>query len=364
MNILVFCSANSSFNSIRPEAEIYIGLARRGHNLTIVTHGDSEYAERFRAEGIEVIDGHPRNKISLRAIRLIRRLLRERQFDIVYATNSRTIPNAAFACIGMPVKLVAYRGTTSGLYRHDPSSYLTLLHPRVDGIICVSDAVRDIVQHQVWGNRCSIVTIHKGHDLAWYDQTPADLSEFGISADDFTVICVINARPSKGLSVMLDATHKLDQLKHLHLLLVGKNIDQPPYIELINGSPLRERIHVAGYRHDAPELIAASDLLVQPSISGEGLPRTVMEALGYGTPPVITTTGGGKEVIRDGVNGFVVPVRNPDAIAARVIQLYNDPALLQQLAAQCRDTLAGEFSLQATVTRYEEYFGSLLHPSD
>ncbi len=360
MNILVFCSANSSFNSIRPEAEIYIGLQKRGHNLTIVTHGNSEYAQRFRENGIEVIDGHPKHKISFKAIKLIRNLLTSRHFDILYATNSKTIPNAAFACIGLPIKLIAYRGTTSGLYRHDPSSYLTLLHPRLDGIICVSDAVRDIVTKQVWGRSKSIVTVHKGHDLAWYDKSAADLSEFGISESDFTVICVINVRPSKGLAVMLEATEHLAHLDKLHLLLVGKNIDTEPYTTLISNSKMKDRIHVAGYRQDAPELIAASDILVQPSISGEGLPRTVMEALGYGTPPVITTTGGGKEVIQNGLNGFIVPVKDPKAIAERVTQLYENPELIQRLSAQCRKTLKTTFSLQTTVENYINYFESMI----
>lgn len=360
MNILVFCSANSSFNSIRPEAEIYIGLANRGHNLTIVTHGDSEYAQRFRDNGIEVIDGHPKHKISLSAIKLIRNLLTTRHFDILYATNSKTIPNAAFASIGLPIKVIAYRGTTSGLYRHDPSSYLTLLHPRLDGIICVSDAVRDIVAKQVWGRSKSIVTIHKGHDLAWYNKPAADLSQFGITEGDFTAICVINARPHKGLSVMLEATEHLAQLDRLHLLLVGKNINTEPYTTLISNSKMKDRIHVAGYRQDAPELIAASDILVQPSLSGEGLPRTVMEALGYGTPCVITTTGGGKEVIQDGINGFIVPVKDPKAIAERVTQLYKNPELVTKLSSQCRKTLETTFSLETTIDNYIQYFESMI----
>ncbi|HEY9052824.1 MAG TPA: glycosyltransferase family 4 protein [Gammaproteobacteria bacterium] len=360
MNILVFGSTESSISSVRPEAEIYIDLSQRGHNLTIITHGNSAYAQRYREHGIEVIDYHPRHKISLKAIKLVRKLLTTRHFDILYATNSKTIPNAAFASIGLPVKLIAYRGTTSGLYRHDPSSYLTLLHPRLDGIICVSDAVRDIVASKVWGDSKSIVTIHKGHDLAWYDKPAADLSQFGITEGDFTAICVINARPHKGLSVMLEATEHLAHLDRLHLLLVGKNINTEPYTTLISNSKMKDRIHVTGYRQDAPELIAASDILVQPSISGEGLPRTVMEALGYGTPPVITTTGGGKEVIQDGINGFIVPVKDAKAIANRVTQLYNDPELVKKLSSQCRETLKTTFSLETTVDKYIKYFESMI----
>ena len=360
MNILIFGSTDSSISSVRPETEIYIGLAQRGHKLTIVTHGDSDYAQIYRENGIEVVDNHPRRKISLRSIRLIRKLLTSRHYDIVYATNSKTIPNAAFACIGLPVKLVAYRGTTGGLYRHDPSAYLTLLHPRLDGIICVADAVREDVASKVWKNKHNVVTIYKGHNLAWYNHPAANLNEFGITSKDFTVICVVNARPSKGLSVMLEAAEQLSELQNLHLLLVGKNINVEPYTGIINDSKMKQRIHVAGYRHDAPELIAASNVLVQPSISGEGLPRSMMEALGYGTPVVVTTTGGGKEIIKNGINGYVIPVRDPQAIVDHVKKLHNNPEQAKQLATQGKSILENELSAERTVDNYIKYFESLL----
>lgn len=360
MKILIFGSSDSSFNSIRPEGEIFIGMAERGHKVTIITHGDTEYARRYRDHNIKVIDHHPRKKISLQSIKIVRQELLSDDYDIVYATNSKTIPNAAFACIGLNVKFVTYRGTTGGLYRHDPSAYLTHLHPRVDGIICVSEAVREDVARRVWKNRQNVVAIHKGHDLSWYNKPPADLGEFGISCDDFTAICAVNARPSKGISVMLEASNYLADIENLHILLVGKNMNSEPYSTQIKNSKMKERIHVAGYRHDAPELIVASDVLVQPSISGEGLPRAVMEAMGYGTPPVITTTGGGKEVVDDGVTGFVVPIKDPKAIADRLRTLYQQPELLSQMSKRCKDKLANELSSKTTTDKYLAYFKSLL----
>ncbi len=360
MNILIVTATDSSYNSLRPDSEILTGLAKSGHNLTVITHADSEYAQRFRDCGIEVIDGHPSKKISPKCIKIIRQLLKTRHYDIVYATSSKSIPNAAFGCIGFPVKFVTYRGTTGGLYRHDPSAYLTHLHPRVNGIICVSDAVREDVAKRVWKNRKNVVTIYKGHELSWYDKSPADLSEFGISKNDFTVICAVNARPSKGIAVMIEAANYLSDIENLHVLLVGKNMDKEPYNSLIKNNKMRKRIHLAGYRHDAPELIMASDILVQPSISGEGLPRAMMEAMGYGTPAVVTTTGGGKEVMEEGVTGFVVPVKDPVAIADRVRKLYQQPELVKEMSKRCKEKLQGEFSSRRTVENYIKYFESLI----
>jgi glycosyltransferase involved in cell wall biosynthesis len=360
MNILILAGSRSAFNQLRPEYEIFIGMADKGHHITVVIHADSPYVPRLRERGIRILHCYPEKKIDLAAIKALRTELRTRRYDIVFATTSKTIPNAAFAAIGFPVKVVAYRGTTGGLYRHDPTAYLTILHPRVDGVICVSDAVRDDVVKRVWNNHDTVTTIHKGHNLEWYSANAADLTEFGITDDDFVLICAVNVRPSKGIDVMLAAANKLAHLRNLHLILAGKGMDSEPYASMIAKNEMRDRIHVAGFRTDAPELIAASDVLVQPSRSGEGLPRAVMEAMSYGIPVVITDTGGGKEVVEDGKSGFVVPVEDPEALAQRIEQLYKDPELLKRFSENGRQRLADDFSSDRTVEKYIAYFRSLI----
>jgi glycosyltransferase involved in cell wall biosynthesis len=361
MNIFFFASCRAAPNSFRPEAEIFKGLVKRGHTVTIMTRTTDEQVNNFEKAGIRVIDGEPSKKICFESINAIRAELKKNKYDIVYATNSKTIPNAGFACIGADVKFIVYRGTTGGLYRHDPTAYLTILHPRVDGVICVSEAVRQDVLKQVWKNKEQVVKIYKGHSLDWYsDLEKVDLSEFGIKTDDFTVICVVNARPSKGIAVMLEASNYLADIPNLQLLLVGRGMDKEPYLSLISNSKMVDRIHLAGYRHDAPTLLKSSDLLVQPSISGEGLPRAVMEAMGSGTPVVITPTGGGKEIIEDRKSGFIVPVKDPKAIADGVRELYNNPELTKQMVAINITKIANELSSDTTVDNYINYFEELI----
>ncbi len=360
MNLLILPPSGGSYSSLRPELEIYISLAKAGHNLTIITDKNREYIPRFIQHGIEVIHSPPKYKLSLKTIRLIRQTIRQKNIDIVYATKSRTVPNSAFACIGMDVKLVIYRGTASGLYWHDPSNYLGMLHPRVDGIICVSKYVEDYVASKRVLKNKKIITIYKGHELSWYDKQPADLSEFSIQKNDFTAICVINPRPHKGLDVLLEATSILSDIDNLHLLLVGQGIDKEPYLSQIENSKMKSRIHLAGYRNDAPELIAASDVLIQPSIDGEGLPRVILESLAYGTPVIASANPGSKEIIDDKENGYIVPVRDSQAIADKVRTLHDSPELLQQLSANSKSVIENKMSHKQTVKQYIEYFESLL----
>ena len=359
MNIFIVGGRGLASNQIRPEYEPYIGMAQIGHNVTVVVPPDSPYKARLLQAGIKVLDCYPSKKICISSIRAMRRELRSKDYDIIYATNSKTIPNAAFAAIGFPAKMVAYRGTTGGLYRHDPTAYLTILHPRVDGVICVSDAVRQDVCKQVWKNHDQVATIYKGHNPDWYQIEPADLREFDLDANSFLAICAVNVRHSKGIDIMLDAANSLAELKNLHLLLIGKGMDQEPYTSLIDNNAMRDRIHVCGFRQDAPELIAASDVLVQPSRSGEGLPRAMMEAMCFGTPVIITETGGGKEVVEDGKSGFVIPVEDPEAIRERVTKLYNNPELLTQMSFAAKHQIEKNFNSDQTAEKMTTYFEQL-----
>lgn len=363
MNLLVLPPSGGSYNSLRPESEIYIGLAKAGHKITILTNKHREYVSRFIEHGIQIIDCPPKRKLSWSTIRLIRQTIKQNNIDIVYATNSRTIPNAAFACIGTPAKLIVYRGTTGGLYRRDPSSYLSVLHPRVDGVICVSHAVEDYVRKRVWKRAIdNVVTIYKGHDLAWYNQPEADLTQFDTSKNNFNVACVANARPHKGLIYVIKAARELADLKDLHIILVGEKISREPYVSQIEKSGMKDRIHITGYRNDAPEIIAACDVLVLPSIR-EGLPRVILESLAYGTPVITSANEGSMEIIEDEVNGYVVPLRDASGIAHRIRRLYNHPDILQKLSANTRDKLKNELSSQTTIQKHIDYFESLLTKS-
>ncbi len=359
MKILVHSSYDQPEHVVRPEAEIYVELAARGHQVTIFTEpGAFFYARRFREHGIEVIGAYPRKKIDFAQIRRLRAQLRS-GYDVAVGYNAKTLPNLAFASIGLPHRLIAYRGTVGGLYRHDPTAYLTALHPRVDGIVCVSAAVRKDVRRHAFLPDERVVTIHKGHDIAWYDGATADLGEWGIGEDAFVIICVANNRPGKGVNVLLAATKQLRRADHVHLLLVGSGFDGSPYNDWIAAHPLHGRIHRLGYRNDIPALMRAADVQVQPSVKGEGLPKTVIEAMGGATPSIVTTTGGSQELVAEGKSGFVVPVGDAAAITARLDELIADPARGKVMGKAAHARLATEFSLARSVREHEAFFRTL-----
>ncbi|OOE58600.1 glycosyl transferase family 1 [Salinivibrio sp. ML323] len=364
MNILVLSSYNDAWNSVRPEAEIFIALAKAGHNVTILTQEDAAYVQRFKANGITVIDHYPKRKICLKTIKYLRALFAKQPIDIVYAMNSRTIANAAFACIGFDsIKLVTYRGTVGGVYRLDPSAYLTHLHPRVDGIACVSNAVEKDLKTRVWRIKDKVTTVYKGHDIAWYQTKPACRERLHIPEDAFCVICIANTRPSKGVAYLLESAKQLRGLNRLHLLLVGRNMDTEAHKQLANDSGMVERIHFLGYRDDVPALIAASNVQVQPSISGEGLPKTFVEAMAMAIPSIVTTTGGAKEFIDEAQSGFVVPTRDSYAISEKIKFLYKRPEQCQTMGNLAQAKMIKDLSSQKSASDLLSFFQYLMQAS-
>ena len=357
MKILVCSSYLHAWNSVRPEAEMFVEMVKQGHQVTIATQPGAEYIPRFIECGLKVIELYPTKKVCIQTIKTLHKELKQGHYDICYAFNSKTIPNAAFACIGTKVKLIAYRGTTGGLYRHDPSAYLTQLHPRVDGIICVSNAVQKDVVKRVWKKKQNVVTIYKGHQLDWYKVAPTARAEFNLSEKNIIAVCATHVRPSKGISVLLQATHFIDN-PNFHLILAGSGYE--PHFDEIKASPMAKRIHYIGHRTDIPSLMTMADFQVQPSISGEGLPRTIIEAMANGSTSVVTTTGGSPELVVDGETGYIVETNNSKAFADAMNKLISSKAKCIEMGLKAQQRLENYFSSKETVKQHLSYFSKLI----
>lgn len=360
LKILVISDYSDTWNSVRPEAEILIGMVSLGLDLTLMTQANADYVPRFLTCGLKIIDYHPKKKFQWSAIKKIRSELKQGQYDAVYLFNNKAITNTLFAAIGLPVKTVSYRGQTGNIYRYDPSAYLTHLHPRLDGIICVANAVRDDLYQHSFLPKSRIQTVYKGHDLSWYQQTAADLSVYGIPKGAFVVGCVANNRARKGISVLIAATHQLFEDESIHVLLVGSGMDNSKLQAQIKTSPMANRIHIAGFCHNAPELIAACDVSVLPSIKREGLPKTVIEAMAYGVPSIVSDTGGSAELIINAESGYVVNPGDSQQISDAVLRLSRDPVLCKTIGTNARQRIDKCFHTAKSASETQAYFENLV----
>ena len=349
-------------SSDRPTGAMFVGLHRAGVELTVVCPPGHPHAELLAAEGIPTIDIPIEKNIDRSAVRALREELVRGRYDIVHTFNNKAISNVLLAARKLPVKIVAYRGIVGAVGFLDPFSWMRYLNPRIDRIVCVAEAVR---RHFLEMRPAFLamppqrpVTIHKGHDLEWYKDQPADLQAEGIPEGAFVVCCVANYRPRKGIEVLVEALERLPADIPAHLVLVGR-MQAEKLSRRIEASPAAARIHRLGFRRDAPAIAAASDVFCLPSIRREGLARSLIEAMAYRVPPIVTNSGGSPELVIDGESGIVVPVNDSAAIARAIERLYRDPLLRRRMGDGARMRIATGFRHEETVAKTLELYESL-----
>lgn len=171
----------------------------------------------------------------------------------------------------------------------------------------------------------------------------------------FRMLFVGNLSQRKGIKYLLEAVRRL-KLPQAELVLVGRIVGSAaalaPYADVFRHVP-----HVP--YHEVHRLFAEADLFVYPSLH-EGSAFATYEALASGLPVIATPNTG--SVVRDGVDGYLVPPRDIEALMARIEQLYRDPARRQEMAMRARER-ALEFTWAAYRARLSALFDGVLAAS-
>ncbi len=345
----------------RPTVAIIIGMHGAGIGLCVVSTRSDTANAALANTGVPLVDIAVAGQAGSGGVRRLRTELMRGRYDILHLAGNRALRHGLRAARGLPVRIVAYRGIVGNVSFFNPVSWTRFLNPRIDRIVCVAEAVRKhFLSMRPAILRMSaerLVTIHKGHSLEWYTEPPADLRALGIPGEAFSVACVANYRPRKGIELLVDAMAELPG--DVHLLLVG-NMNASALDRRIAASPAASRIHRPGYRTDAPSIAAACDAAVLPSVKREGLPRSVIEAMAYATPPIVTDCGGSPELVVDGVSGLVVPPRESGAIGRAIRRLYDDPGLRKRLGTGARERIRKQFRVEDTIERTMELYRDLV----
>ena len=363
MRVLVVSDYRDT-QAAKPEAELLLALKRAGVDIRVITYPNTVYEKPFKNAGIPVALNHPAKKFDKKFIRDLKERTKRENIDIFYLFNSQAIINGIFAAYSLPVKVVLYRGYTGHIHWYDPTAYLKYLNPRVDKIVCLADSINDLLQHQKFFKKNKAITINKGHNPSWYQGiTALDLEEFKVPKDAFVVACMGNARPFKGIKYLLQATYLFEDVPDLHLLLIGRDMNKGQLQQLIEESPMRNRIHVTGWRKDVLSILASCDVFVLPSIGGEATTKSVIEAMSMGVAPIITDIYGNKGLLVHQESGLVVPPHDAQALADAIYFYYTHPELSHTHGDAAKLHIAKEFHIDRTVQETKALFQSLMEGS-
>jgi len=238
--------------------------------------------------------------------------------------------------------------------------YLKYFHPRVDHIICVSKDIEKIMSANMPGRKHKLSTIPKGHDPEWYREIiPTDRKALGFKDEDILVCFLANVRPFKGLTYLLQATYQIASSFPFRFIFIGSGYDRPEIRKEMESSPMRDRFHLLGFRSDAKEILAACDCLVQVSTHGEGLSKSVLEAMFLGIAPIITDIPGNHDLLESGESGWMVPVKDQHAIATALLEMASDKDERKRRGENARTYMHKHFHIDQTVQDYLKLYREL-----
>jgi glycosyltransferase involved in cell wall biosynthesis len=241
-----------------------------------------------------------------------------------------------------------------------------LLGPVVDGYIAVSrDSRRRLAEYLGLSPR-KVVAIPNAVELRRL-VGPAEPARWAVRADcgipgDAPVIGVL-ARLSeqKGLTYLISALPAvLAAHPETHLLLVGDGPLREDLVAQARSLGVEQRVHFVGYRANTVDFLRAMDLFVLPSLY-EGMPLSILEAMGAGLPVVATAVDGTPEAVADGETGLLVPPADPAALASAVNRLLGDRALAERMGRAGRARAEAEFSETALIDRLGRVYRAVLN---
>jgi glycosyltransferase involved in cell wall biosynthesis len=211
--------------------------------------------------------------------------------------------------------------------------------------------------------KCTVVA--EGLDLDAFSPRaplPGLRAELGIGSDEPVITLVGGLVDWKGQDVLLDAAPGiLERYPHAHLLLVGgaygKDRAFADEIARRAAAPaLKGRVRLLGMRSDVPDILALSTIVLHASTKPEPFGRTFLEGMALGKAVIASNEGGPLDVIEDGVDGLLIPPRDPQRLADAVLRLLDQPAFVAALGNR-----AARKARDYSIERHTEAVCAVLH---
>jgi len=202
-----------------------------------------------------------------------------------------------------------------------------------DHIIAVSNAVAEHAQ-RISGRLAQLTVIPNGVDTSIFHLEQND------SNPKQVVLFVARLVPNKGPENLIRAAALvLNHHPQVQFLLVGDGPLRTRLQEQSNQLGIGHAVQFLGLRNDVPELMRQADIFVRPSTL-EGMPLTVLEAMASALPVIATPVGGTPEIVKDGINGYLIPVDDYIALGNSIVRLLDDPLMAEKMG-QCGREMVG-----------------------
>lgn len=354
-------------------SELALGLAKRGHEIHIVS-----YATPFRLGSfhqnvfIHEVDvstyplfKHPPYALTL-ATKLVDVAL-EYGLDFIHAHYA--VPHATSAYLAKKVlaskqikTVTTLHGTDITLVGMDKSFYRIIKFniEESDGVTAVSRYLQERTLKE-FAIRREIRIIHNFVDTRRYKPASPDSCnrEHFAPRGEKILMHASNFRPVKRVTDTVRVFDQVRQNMPAKLLLIGEGSARPAVQQLVHELDLTRDVFFLGEQDYMENLVGCADLFLLPS-EQESFGLAALEALACGVPVIGTSIGGLPEVVSDGETGFLLEVGDVEGMSRKAVELLGDPELHAAFGRRARERAVHCFDTELIVPRYESFYRELL----
>lgn len=335
------------------------GLNRKKFIPVVYHFGNRWLQKKCNECGIHsvLVPGHSLYK-SIKTIPLFSlifaRFLFQQNVDILHSHLFGSITGASFSAF---LAKIPHIGTLHDIYtvEENKTKFRLLQLSSLLGtrLITVSQYMHNYFNSLGKLPKGSFYTILNGVDLKEFNGN-IDLkkrSGLGLGSDETILICVGRLVKIKGYNILIEAISLLHSDVAFKLIIVGDGPDRENIEYLISQKRLKGKVKLLGQKDDVPDLLKLSDCFVLSSYS-EGLSCSIIEAMAAGLPVVATDVGGNRELVKDGVSGYIVPPGDATVFAKRLQSIINDKNKRKSFGNMAFNIAKNNFSIEKMMNEY------------
>lgn len=242
-----------------------------------------------------------------------------------------------------------YDGSPSLISRLKSKANYQLLASRFDRMVAVSQDVKESLIINYGFQEKRVFVIHNGIVVP---DTPPDCRV----KDHFLIGSAGRFFPVKDYLFMVEVAREVVKKSNkIRFELAGEGPQLGDIQRLINKYGLEQYLILRGFLHDMSSFYQELDIYMCTSLH-EGIPMSVLEAMAYRLPTIAPKVGGLKEIITDGIDGYLLNDRNPQVFSDRCLLLYENQTLRQKMAHAAREKIIQEFSTKRMVENYMDIY--------
>jgi len=332
------------------------GLRERGHDVELLAARDAPLARRASESDIS-LHQIPRFGLRLWAGGAIRRLIAGERFDIVHVNEPHALTAAWLAGVQKSVPMVVSRRVAYALHqgRFARARYLSARR-----ILAISRFVeQSILNSGITAENVEVV--YEGVEVPPRVAPEARLrarQRWGVGEHELLLGCVGYLLPEKGQEFVVRALSTVRaRIPGARLLLAGDGPCRASLVALARKQGLHDAVIFAGFVEDVPQVYAALDVFVFPSLA-EPLGTSLLAAMAWGLAVLAVASGGVPEYVEDGNNGLLVARPDADQFSAGMLRLLSEESLRMRLGREARRTIEERLSagcmVENTIRVYEE----------